>query len=122
MASVSDYIPPGIRFLAKTALPTVSALAAITVGAPLLLKVQAPTWLLIVTGVFFYPISFLASVYYRDYKKRQTARSLGAVLPNQVEHKLPAGIDIVMQMSDDLANRYPGWWQSFLHQSLDSCC
>lgn len=62
------------------------------------LNIALPTWLLVLAYVFSWPLALVALIQWNDFSNARRARSWGAVIPREVDHKYPGSVDLLQQM------------------------
>ena len=104
-------LPPGPRYLLhlipQLTLPPLFTLVALHV---LSLNVSAPLPLYaqILAFALSWPLAFALLVQWRSWANRWNAASRGAVMPEEVEHKLPGSVDLLMKMFENDKSLYLG--------------
>ncbi|KAG2014257.1 cytochrome p450 [Coprinopsis cinerea AmutBmut pab1-1] len=104
----SSFIPPGIAYLIKNlpALASPPALAYLLVRAlEHGLDIDIPHWCLALGIALSFPAALTAKVQWRRFADERAAARLGAVMPTEVQFRLPAGFDFLLASIKDL---YPG--------------
>ncbi|KAI0747481.1 cytochrome P450 [Fomes fomentarius] len=98
MALFNLSLSPGPRYLFRQ-LPTVATPPAVVYLLSYLsrehLRYSPPLWLLIIAYTISCPIAFTLLVQWRLYANARRARSWGALIPPDVHHNWPGGLDVI---------------------------
>ena len=104
-------LPPGPRYLLRQ-LPSILVPPAVTYLLLQLLSTQLslrlPSYLLVLAYTLSWPIAFTLLVQWRAWKNRRDAAARGAVIPPEVEHKLPGSVDLLVRMFRNDKTMYLG--------------
>ncbi|KAI0775623.1 cytochrome P450 [Trametes elegans] len=94
-------LPPGPRYVIHQ-LPNVlvppAVVYALACIARAYLHRSPPTWLLATAYALSWPFAFTLLVQWHDLTNARKARALGAVIPPEVQHKLPGSIDVIRRI------------------------
>ncbi|EJF56346.1 cytochrome P450 monooxygenase pc-3 [Dichomitus squalens LYAD-421 SS1] len=102
-------LPPGPRYLLRQ-LPSIIFPPAIAHGLLQLISAhlsrRPPSYLFILAYVLSWPLAFTALVQWRAWKARRDAAASGALIPQEVDHKLPGSVDLIVRMFQEDAKMY----------------
>jgi hypothetical protein len=103
--------PPGLLFISSGILRASTVLGCIYAFcffARNQLNLAIPIWLSIALAIFSFPIIFVLSILWKDFKNNSDARALGAVLVPLVPSKQLGGIDLFTKMTKNITSGYLG--------------
>ncbi|PIL34774.1 cytochrome P450 [Ganoderma sinense ZZ0214-1] len=102
-------LPPGLRYLLHLiphlTLPPLFTLVLLHVLS-LNLSAPVPLYLQILALALSWPLALVVLVQWRSWSNWWNAASRGAVMPQEVEHKLPGSVDILMKMFENDKSLY----------------
>ncbi|KAM5541252.1 hypothetical protein V8D89_005181 [Ganoderma adspersum] len=97
-------LPPGPRYLLhlipQLTLPPLFTLVVLHV-LTLNLASPLPLYTQILAFTLSWPLAFALLIQWRSWANRWNAASRGAVMPEEVEHKLPGSVDLLMKMFEN---------------------
>ncbi|KAG1731966.1 cytochrome P450 monooxygenase pc-3 [Suillus paluster] len=109
-------VPPGFIFLTQI-IPRAVLLPAVAFGASgLVLGDAIPRWLRISASLLAPHVAVYLKTIVDGYSNQRKAKARGAVLPPRVQNRWPAGIDLLVELLDNLKHGYMGETQERLCQ------
>ena len=104
-------LPPGPRYLSRLiphlTLPPLLVFVCLHILS-VNLSTPPPLHLQVLALALSWPVAFAALVQWRAWTNKWNASAMGAVMPEEVEHKLPGSLDILMRMFESDKSLYLG--------------
>jgi len=109
-------LPPGPTYLIKNlgniVVPPLLAFAVVKAiqhhRESFSIRVDVPTYALIIAMVFSFPLSLFLKTWIQDWKDKREAKRHGAVLPPIVKSRWPAGLDLLLNGIKRAPTEYTG--------------